>query len=114
MRLAYILGMILFIIHMRVPDGKRKELSQTITSLISSIRMENGCGRCDFFNDMKDENILYMLEEWKTEENFDAHRQSECFKVLRGAMHLLQEPWKEISFKILFPPNNRLGRHMKE
>lgn len=51
MRLAYILGMlgmILFIIQMKVPDGKRKELSQTLTSLTSSIGMENDCGCCYF------------------------------------------------------------------
>jgi len=41
--------MILGIIRMRVLDEKRMELSQTIASLIGSIRTEKGCQRCDFF-----------------------------------------------------------------
>jgi len=40
--------MILVIIRMRVLAEKRKELSQTISSLISSIRTEKGCQRCNF------------------------------------------------------------------
>jgi len=41
--------MILVIIRMRVLSEKRKEVSQTIASLIGSIRTEKGCQRYDFF-----------------------------------------------------------------
>jgi hypothetical protein len=41
--------MILVIIRMRVLAEKRKELSQTIASLIGSISTEKGGQRCDFF-----------------------------------------------------------------
>jgi len=43
---------------MRVLEEKRKELSQTISSLIGSIRTEKGCQRCDFCRNMEDENEL--------------------------------------------------------
>jgi hypothetical protein len=39
--------MIQVIIRMKVFSEKRMELSQTIASLISSIRKEKGCRRCD-------------------------------------------------------------------
>jgi len=52
--------------------------------------------RCDFYLSMKDENKLCILEEWETQENFDSHLQSERFRVLRGAMNLLQEPYEMI------------------
>jgi len=83
--------MILVIINMRVSVEKRKELTQAVTSLLNIIRGEKGCRRCDFFQDMEDENMLCLLEEWDTPGNFEIHRKSECFKVLRGAMNLLEE-----------------------
>jgi quinol monooxygenase YgiN len=86
--------MILVIIRMKVLTEKRKELSQTIASLIGSIRTEKGCRRCDFCRSMEDENELSLLEEWDTRENLDRHLKSERFRVLRGAMNLLQEPYE--------------------
>ncbi|OGQ97745.1 MAG: hypothetical protein A2521_02265 [Deltaproteobacteria bacterium RIFOXYD12_FULL_57_12] len=84
--------MILVIMHMKVPSMKRKELSQTITSLLGPIRTETGCGRCDFFQGTGDDNILCLLEEWETRKDFEIHCKSDGFKVLRGAMSLLEEP----------------------
>lgn len=85
--------MILVIVQMKVPYKKRKELAQTIVSLSSSmIRTEAGCRRCDFFHGMEDANVFCLLEEWETREALEAHLQSECFKILRGAMNLLEEP----------------------
>ena len=86
--------MILVIIRMKVPSGKRKELSQAIASLIGSIRTEEGCERCDFCQSMENENELSLLEEWDTPENLNRHLKSQCFRVLRGAMNLLREPYE--------------------
>jgi quinol monooxygenase YgiN len=84
--------MILFIIRMKVLAEKRKELSQTISLLMGSLRTEKGCGRCKFCRSMEDENELCILEEWDTRKNLNSHLKSELFRVLRGAMSLLQEP----------------------
>lgn len=89
--------MILLIIRMKVLAEKRKELSQTISSLMASIRTEKGCLRCEFCQNMEDENGLSFLEEWHTREDLKSHLRSERFKVLRGAMTLLKAPY-EISF----------------
>ena len=93
--------MILVIIRMKVLGEKRKELSQTIASLVGSIRREKGCQRCDFCQSMEDENELSLLEEWDTRENLKIHLKSERFRVLRGAMNLLQEPY-EMMFHTVF------------
>ena len=45
------------------------ELSQAIGSLISAIRTEKGCRRFDFCQGMEDENRLFLLEEWDTQES---------------------------------------------
>jgi len=79
---------------MRVLAEKRKELSQTIASLIGSIRTEKGCQRCDFCQSIENENELSLLGEWDTEENLKNYLKSERFRILRGAMNLLQEPYE--------------------
>ena len=93
--------MILVIIRMKVLSEKRMELSQTIASLIGSIRMEKGCNRCDFCQSIEDENRLSLLEEWDTQENLKSHLKSGRFRVLRGAMNLLKEPY-EMMFHTVF------------
>ena len=102
-QLAFTLFMILAIIRMKVLSEKRMELSQTIISLTGSIRAENGCGRCDFYQSAEDENKLCLLEEWDTRENIKSHLKSGRFRVLRGAMNLLTEPY-EMVFHTAFHP----------
>ena len=100
--------MILVIIRMKVLDEKRMELSQTISSLIGSIRAEKGCQRGDFCQSMENENELCLLEEWDSKENLKSHLKSGRFKVLRGAMNLLQEP-HEMMFHNGFHPSGMEG-----
>ena len=95
--------MILVITRMKVRSEKRSELSQTIVSLASSTRMEKGCRRCDFCQNIEDENSLFLLEEWDTEEKLMTHRKSEHFKVLRGAMNLLREPYERMLLTAFHP-----------
>ena len=86
--------MILVIIRMKVFAEKRKELSQTIVSLIGPRREPDG--RWDFYQSMEDENELSLFEEWDTREQLDSHLKSERLRVLRGAMNLLKEPCEMI------------------
>ncbi len=95
--------MILLTIRMNVLSEKRRELSQTITSLSGSIRMEKGCRRCDFCQSVEDENRFFLLEEWDTQEKLMTHLKSEHFRVFRGAMNLLKEPY-EMMFHTVFHP----------
>ena len=95
--------MILFIIQMKVLSEKYLEMSQTIASLIDSIRTEKGCLRCDFYQSIEDENELCLLEEWDTQENLRSHLKSGSFRVLRGAMNLLKER-HETTFHTVFHP----------
>jgi quinol monooxygenase YgiN len=81
---------------MNVFPEKRRELSQTMASLSGSIRKEKGCNRCDFCQSVEDENRLFLLEEWDTQENLMAHMKSEHYRVLLGAMNLLKEPCERI------------------
>ncbi len=101
--------MVLIIIRMKVLAEKRKELSQTIASLIGSIRTEKGCRRCDFCQSMEDENELSLLGEWDTQENLNSHLKSDRFRVLRGAMNLLQEPHGMMFHTVFYPAGMNEG-----
>jgi quinol monooxygenase YgiN len=99
-----LLVMILVIIRMKVLSENRLELSQTIASLIGSIRAEKGCNRCDFCQSMENENELSLLEEWDTQKNLMSHLESGRFRILRGAMNLLEEPYEMRFHTVLHPP----------
>ena len=86
--------MILVVIHLKVHSEKHLELSQTMALLSSSIRLEKGCRRCDFCQNVEKINEFCLLEEWDTPENLKIHLRSERFKIFRGAMNLLKEPYK--------------------
>jgi quinol monooxygenase YgiN len=101
--------MILVIIRMKVLSEKRMELSQTIALLIGSIRTEKGCKRCDFCQSMEDENDLSLLEEWDTQKNLMGYLKSGRFRILRGAMNLLKEPY-EMTFHTVFYPAGMEGQ----
>jgi quinol monooxygenase YgiN len=88
---------------MKVLSEKRMELSQTIASLSGAIRMEKGCRRCEFCQSLEDENRLFLLEEWETRKDLINHLKSDHFKVLRGAMILLEEPYDRL-FHTAFHP----------
>ena len=88
---------------MNVFSEKRMELSQTISSLSGSIRMEKGCQHCDFCHSIEDENLFFLLEEWDTRENLKSYLKSGRFRVLRGAMNLLKEP-SEMMFDTVSHP----------
>jgi quinol monooxygenase YgiN len=88
---------------MKVLSGKRMELSQTIASLIGSIRTEKGCKGCDFCQSMEDKDQLFLLEEWETQENIRSHLKSGHFRVLRGAMTLLKEPCEMMFYTVFHP-----------
>jgi quinol monooxygenase YgiN len=95
--------MIMVILRLNAPSEKRMELSQTIASLIGSIRTEKGCKRCDFYQSIEDENELCLLEGWDSKENLKSYLKSGRFRILRGAMNLLKEPY-EMTFHTVSHP----------
>jgi quinol monooxygenase YgiN len=90
------ISMILIIMRMKALCEKRLELSQTVGSLIGSLRREQGCRRCDSYRSMENENELCILKEWDTQANLNTHLKSEHFGILLGAMNLLQEPYERV------------------
>ena len=64
---------------------------QTIEAMSGSIRKERGCSSHHLYQDMEDENVLCLLEEWKNQDDLEAYLKSDRFAALLGAMDLLSE-----------------------
>ena len=78
-------------INLTVPPEKRKEILQTLRAILVQIRREQGCISCNCYVDIEAENTIYFKEEWKTGDDLDTHLRSVHFKVLIGAMKLLNK-----------------------
>jgi quinol monooxygenase YgiN len=84
--------MILVTIKIDVRSTKQKELAQTLSALAVRVRQEAGCVSSAFYREVENENALCVLEEWATQPDLDTHLRSDNFRVLRGAVKLLNGP----------------------
>lgn len=83
--------MIIVQITMKALPEKRKEVLQTLLSMIEAIRQEKGCRSYQVFQDIEDENVFTLVEEWETREDLEHHMRSDRFGVLLGTKVLLNE-----------------------
>lgn len=67
----------------------RKELSQTICSLLGLIRNEQGCLGFHFYEEAGDENSFVLISEWETPDSWGQHVMSDNFAVLLGSIMIL-------------------------
>ena len=79
---------------MNVLPEKRKEVLQTLLSLIEPIGTEKGCLSYGVFCDIEDKNVFKLISEWETRQQIDHHISSDRFSVLLGTKSLLCEPLK--------------------
>ena len=69
---------------------KRRELAQTLLSIVEKVSKEKGCLQASVYQDCEDENKILVAEEWATQEETDAYLESDLFKVVLGAACLMQ------------------------
>jgi quinol monooxygenase YgiN len=60
--------------------------------MTDEIRKEEGCKSCNFFQNVDNENIFSLVEEWNTREELDIHLKSDIFSALIGTKSLLAKP----------------------
>lgn len=83
-----------------VPPENRKELCQTISSLLDPIRSEAGCMTYRLYEEAGEENSFVLVGEWETRADWDNHFQSDHFAVLLGSIMVLSiRP--NLDFKLL-------------
>ena len=84
--------MILTFIKMNVRPEKRKELSQTLHSIVEQVRKESGCRHSGVYQNIENQDDFLMVEEWAIPKDSDDHQRSDIFTVLMGAGTLMRRP----------------------
>ena len=74
---------------MTVRPEKRRELSQTLFSIVEQVRKERGCLRSGFYQDFENGNDFFVVSEWKTQKDSDDHLRSDIFTILMSARCLM-------------------------
>jgi quinol monooxygenase YgiN len=92
--------MVILSIKMMVRPEKRKELSQTLRSIVAHVRKESGCLHSGFYQNIEDENQFLFIEEWLSQDDFAAHSQSDLFTVIKGTESLLQRPLEIVTHTV--------------
>jgi quinol monooxygenase YgiN len=84
--------LVITFVRMSVRSEKRKELSQTLLSIVEQVRKESGCLHAGFYENVDNETDFLVVEEWATQKDSDDHLRSDIFAVLLGAGTLMHRP----------------------
>ena len=84
--------MIIIFVRLKARPEKRKELSQTLPSIVGQVRKESGCLHSGFYRNGENEEDFLVVEEWVTQQDSDDHLRSDLFTVLMGAGTLMHRP----------------------
>lgn len=84
--------MIVLRITLNVLPEKQKEVVLTLLSIMAPMERVPGCLSYSLLCDMKDKNLLCVLEEWENREKLDHYLKSDLFGVLMGTKSLLRQP----------------------
>src|ERR1700750_66278 len=72
-----------------VRPENRKELCQTILSLLEPLQREKGCLAYHFYEEDGDENTFVLIGEWETPGAWQQHLKAETLQVLLGSISIL-------------------------
>jgi len=70
---------------------KRAELLSACQLILDQTRQEKGCLSCRHYQDVDNENLIYIEETWEGRSYMEEHFRSDIFSALLGAMKLLGE-----------------------
>jgi quinol monooxygenase YgiN len=81
----------------RVIPGKTAEFKGVSVRLRSASLKERGCLGFELLQDVKDENIICIVEEWHDADAFASHLQSDLFKTVMPRLHELQQGTPDVT-----------------
>jgi quinol monooxygenase YgiN len=84
--------MILVTMRMTVNPEKQDEFLQIIRWMLEPTRVEKGCMSYRCYQDIENENVFILVEEWKSRADLDRHIRSDDYRNLLSAMDLLSDP----------------------
>jgi quinol monooxygenase YgiN len=89
-----------------VRPENRKELWQTIASLLKPMKLVAGCLNYRFYQDATDENSFILVGEWRSEADWNAYLETDDFAVLLGTISVLSSR-ADTEFTLLAPVTDR-------
>lgn len=72
-------------------QGKLAEFKSIAVRLRSASMKERGCLGFEILQDVKNDHVICLIEEWHDGEAFAAHMQSNLFKTVMPKLHEIQE-----------------------
>ena len=77
-----------------VAENKFDEFIESLFSLSSGIRKEQGCLAFSLYGDLEKKDAYSVIEEWKTRQAMEKHFKQKFFPVLIGAFSVLGEDFE--------------------
>lgn len=62
-----------------IKDGELEKVINLYDELVQKTRQEDGCISYELFQDINNENIVTIVEQWESEEHLEAHKKTEHF-----------------------------------
>ena len=78
--------MILATLRVTVRPEKQRETLQTLRSIVGPTRVEPGCMSCHVYQDGEDENALTLVEQWRTQADFQRRLCSKEYRKVLAVM----------------------------
>mgnify|MGYP001348844656 CR=1 FL=1 len=89
--------MLIVIIKIYLPPRNKKEILQTLFSLLDLNKKEGGCLSYNIYQEIGCDNNYSLIERWSSFKQWDTYCSSDRFKVFMGAMSFLDRV-PEITF----------------
>lgn len=65
-----------------IEDGKKEEFLLLAMELVKESRKEEGCIEYSVYQDIKNENVVSVIEKWRSQEAIDKHNNSKHFTTI--------------------------------
>ena len=64
--------------------GKQLEISQSVKGIAAKVKKLDGCIDTKVYQDVDDENIYFLVEEWENQLKLDDYMKTSLFSALLG------------------------------
>jgi quinol monooxygenase YgiN len=69
----------------------RAKVVRTLTAQFGPTRLQQGCLRCDLYQDVENPEAITLVEEWQSQADLDIRLRSEDYRAVLAAIELAQE-----------------------
>ena len=89
--------MVIATLRMSVPVENQDDVLKTLRMVMGPTRAQLRCISCQLYQDVEDKNLVYLIQEWESQEALDDHIRSDHYRKVLAVMELASEP-PEIRF----------------